>query len=83
MVWKGIISKSLRNKLLVVLLLITLVPLGIMNIAVMALVTVLIFAEKVFPIGPRIAQLAAVLLIVYGVLVIFIPGLLPTMQAPM
>ena len=58
-------------------------PLGIMNIAVMALVTVLIFAEKVFPIGPRIAQLAAVLLIVYGVLIIFMPGLLPTMQTPM
>ena len=32
MVWKGIISKSLRNKLLVVLLAITLIPLVIMNI---------------------------------------------------
>ena len=65
------------------LLFLILFPLGIMNIAVMALVTVLIFAEKVFPIGPRIAQLAALLLIVYGVLVIFVPGFLPTMQAPM
>ena len=65
------------------LLFLILFPLGIMNIAVMALVTVLIFAEKAFPIGPRIAQLAALLLIVYGVLVIFLPSLLPTMQAPM
>ncbi len=32
MVWKGMISKSLRNKLLVKLLTITLVPLVIMNI---------------------------------------------------
>jgi predicted metal-binding membrane protein len=65
------------------LLFLILFPLGIMNIAVMALVTVLIFAEKVFPIGPRIAQLAALLLIIYGALVIFVPGLLPTMQAAM
>ena len=65
------------------LLFLILFPLGIMNIAVMALVTVLIFAEKVFPIGPRIAQLAALVLIAYGVLVIFMPNLLPTMQTPM
>jgi predicted metal-binding membrane protein len=65
------------------LLFVILFPLGIMNIAVMALVTVLIFAEKTFPIGPRISQLAALLLIAYGVLVIFMPNFLPTMQAPM
>jgi predicted metal-binding membrane protein len=65
------------------LLFVILFPLGIMNIAVMALVTVLIFAEKAFPIGPRIAQLAALVLIAYGVLVIFMPNFLPTMQTPM
>ena len=65
------------------LLFVILFPLGIMNIAVMALVTVLIFSEKAFPIGPRIAQLAALVLIAYGMLVIFMPSLLPTMQAPM
>lgn len=65
------------------LLFVILFPLGIMNIAVMALVTVLIFAEKVFPLGPRIAQLAALLLIAYGVLVIFMPNFLPTVQASM
>ena len=65
------------------LLFVILFPLGIMNIAVMALVTALIFAEKSFPIGQRIAQVAALALIAYGVLVIVAPGALPTMQAPM
>jgi predicted metal-binding membrane protein len=65
------------------LLFVILFPLGIMNIAVMALVTALIFAEKAFPMGQRIAQLAALALIVYGVLVIFVPGALPTMQTSM
>ena len=65
------------------LLFVILFPLGIMNIAVMALVTALIFAEKSFPIGQRIAQVAALALIAYGVLVMVAPGVLPTMQAPM
>ncbi len=54
-----------------------------MNIVVMALVTALIFAEKSFPIGQRIALLAALALIAYGVLVLVVPGALPTMQSPM
>src|SRR6185312_8126407 len=40
------------------LLFVLLFPLGIMNIAAMALLTILIFAEKCFPLGARIAQLA-------------------------
>ena len=59
------------------LLFVLLFPLGIMNIAAMALLTVLIFAEKVFPTGERIAQLAALALIFYGTLVIVIPSALP------
>ena len=59
------------------LLFVLLFPLGIMNIAAMALLTVLIFAEKVFPPGERIAQLAALLLIFYCALVIVIPASLP------
>jgi len=55
-------------------------PLGIMNIVVIALVTALIFAEKSFPIGQRIALLAALALIAYGVLVLVVPGALPTMH---
>jgi len=66
------------------LLFVILFPLGIMNVAVMALVTVLIFAEKALPIGPRLAQVAAIALIAYGALVLVIPELLlTTMPASM
>ena len=41
-------------------------PLGIMNVGIMALITVLIFAEKSLPGGPRVAMLAAAALVVYG-----------------
>jgi len=59
------------------LLFVILFPLGIMNIAVMTAVTVLIFAEKALPVGRQIGQLAGVGLIVYGVLVVFLPAALP------
>jgi len=59
------------------LLFVLLFPLGIMNIAAMALLTALIFAEKVFPLGTRIAQFAALVLILYGALVIVVPAALP------
>lgn len=65
------------------LLFVLLFPLGIMNIAAMALLTVLIFAEKVFPPGERIAQFAALALILYGALVIVIPSALPMSGAGM
>ncbi|HEV2654797.1 MAG TPA: DUF2182 domain-containing protein [Ktedonobacteraceae bacterium] len=58
-------------------------PLGMMNMAAMAVVTLLIFAEKSFPLGQRIAQLAAVALIMYGAFVVFVPGALPLGQAGM
>jgi len=59
------------------LLFVLLFPLGMMNIAAMALLTALIFAEKVVPRGARIAQFAAVALILYGALVIVVPAALP------
>ena len=59
------------------LLFVILFPLGIMNIAVMALLTALIYAEKALPIGRQISQFAGVGLIVYGVLVMFLPTALP------
>lgn len=52
-------------------------PLGIMNIAMMALITALIFAEKVLPPGWQIGLLAGVGLIIYGALVLFWPAALP------
>lgn len=48
-----------------------------MNIAVMALLAVLIFAEKVLPVGRGVARLAAIALIGYGVLIGFVPATLP------
>jgi predicted metal-binding membrane protein len=62
------------------LLFVILFPLGVMNVAAMALVTALIFAEKSLPIGRQIGTVAAVALIAYGALVIFVPGALPTMM---
>jgi predicted metal-binding membrane protein len=59
------------------LLFVILFPLGIMNIAVMALVTALIFAEKALPIGRQVSRLAGGGLVVYGVLVMFLPAMLP------
>lgn len=65
------------------LLFVILFPLGIMNVAAMAVLALLIYAEKILPWGDRIAKLAAVALIAYGVLVVAVPGMLPSMSAPM
>lgn len=59
------------------LLFVLLFPLGIMNIGVMALLTLLIYAEKAFPIGQQMSLFAGVALIIYGVLILFVPAALP------
>jgi hypothetical protein len=59
------------------LLFLILFPLGMMNIAVLALITLLIFAEKSLPIGRQVARAAAVGLIAWGALVFFVPDALP------
>jgi predicted metal-binding membrane protein len=65
------------------LLFVILFPIGIMNVAAMAVITVLIFAEKSLPFGKRIAQIAALGLIAYGLLAVIVPSTLPTfMQSP-
>jgi predicted metal-binding membrane protein len=64
------------------LLFVILFPLGMMNIAVLAVITVLIFAEKSLPLGHRIAALAAVGLVGYGLLAVFSPEVLPTVTPP-
>ena len=61
-------------------LFVLLFPLGIMNIAVMALLTALIYAEKSFPLGRQISQIAGGALIVYGVIVIFVPAAFPAVM---
>jgi predicted metal-binding membrane protein len=62
------------------LLFVILFPLGVMNVAAMATLTLLIFAEKVLPIGRQIGRIAAMALIAYGVLVVVVPTVLPTMM---
>lgn len=59
------------------LLFLILFPLGMMNIAVLALIALLIFAEKVAPLGRKVATAAAVGLIAYGAFVVFAPSALP------
>jgi predicted metal-binding membrane protein len=61
-------------------LFVILFPLGMMNIAILALVTLLIFAEKSLPGGRRISQVAAIALLAYGTLILFVPRALPTMM---
>lgn len=63
------------------LLFVILFPLGMMNLGAMALITLLIFAEKSFPLGPRIGVVAAGALIAYGTFVVFVPEALPTMPS--
>jgi predicted metal-binding membrane protein len=58
------------------LLFVLLFPLGIMNIAAMAGLTVVIFAEKMVPRGERIAQGVGLALILSGILVIVVPATL-------
>jgi predicted metal-binding membrane protein len=62
------------------LLFVILFPLGMMNIAVLAGITALIFAEKSTAWGRQIARAAAVALIVYGAVVVFVPDALPMMM---
>ncbi len=59
------------------LLFLILFPLGMMNVAVLGLITALIFAEKSLPIGRHVARAAALALVVYGAVVIFEPDALP------
>lgn len=59
------------------LLFLILIPLGMMNLVAMALIALLIFAEKSLPVGHRVAQAAALMLVAYGLLALAMPELLP------
>ena len=61
------------------LLFVLLFPLGITNIGAMVVLTLLIFAEKSWPLGHRIAQVAAGAFVGYGIVVVLMPEALPTM----
>ena len=60
------------------LLFVILFPLGIMNIAAMAVITLVIFAEKTLTWGRMAARGAAGALMAYGFLVVVAPQYLPT-----
>jgi predicted metal-binding membrane protein len=63
------------------LLFVILFPLGLMNVVAMVVITLLIFAEKSLPLGHRLAQVGAVVLVVFGALVLVFPQLLPASGA--
>jgi predicted metal-binding membrane protein len=60
------------------LLFVLLFPLGMLNIAALAAITALIFAEKSLPLGRHLSRVAAAALIGYGVVVLLLPDALPT-----
>ncbi|TIU43244.1 MAG: DUF2182 domain-containing protein, partial [Mesorhizobium sp.] len=80
----GAVRMGLRHGLFCLgccwLLFLALFPLGIMNLAAMAVVTLLVFAEKTFPYGERIAKVSGVALLLYGAAVLILPQALPTFQ---
>jgi predicted metal-binding membrane protein len=53
-------------------------PLGMMNVAILAVIVLLIFAEKSLPFGHRASQVAAAVLVGYGTFVMLMPDALPT-----
>jgi predicted metal-binding membrane protein len=63
------------------LLFVVLFPLGIMNIAAMAAITVLVFAEKTLPWGRPVALVTSAALVAYGAVVLATPQALPTFMA--
>jgi predicted metal-binding membrane protein len=64
------------------LLMAILFPLGIMNLAAMALITLIVFAEKSLAWEPMAVFGTAAALLIYGVVVVAAPQALPTFAAP-
>ena len=65
------------------LLFFVLFPLGVMNVAAMAVITLLVFAEKTLPWGRPVVRAAAGALIAYGLLILAAPQVLPTFMEGM
>ena len=62
-------------------LMLVLIAVGVMNVAVMAVLAVVIFAEKLWRHGKRFGQAVGVLLVATAVLAIWFPWLLPGLHA--
>ncbi len=56
------------------LLCVIMFPLGMMNVAVLASVTVIVFVEKTLPWGAKMARAVGAVLFAYGLLAIILPA---------
>jgi predicted metal-binding membrane protein len=63
-------------------LMVVLFAVGVMSLFWMALVAVLIFAEKIFPRGDRLARALAVALVAFGIWIAAAPGSVPGLTDP-
>ena len=63
-------------------LMVVLFAVGVMSITWMVVVAAIVFAEKVLPVGERVAQALAVVLIALGIWVVFAPGSVPGLTRP-
>jgi predicted metal-binding membrane protein len=81
----GAVKMGLRHGLYCLgccwVLFVLLFPIGVMNVAAMVAVAALVFAEKALPGGDRVSLAAAGILVVYGLLAIAVPEVLPTSVA--
>jgi predicted metal-binding membrane protein len=63
-------------------LMVVLFAVGVMSLFWMALIAVLIFAEKVFRVGPRLAPVIGILLVAMGLWIALAPTTVPGLHAP-
>jgi len=63
-------------------LMVVLFAVGVMSITWMVVVTAIVFAEKVLPVGERVAQALAVALVALGIWVAVAPGSVPGLTRP-
>jgi predicted metal-binding membrane protein len=63
-------------------LVLVLFALGVMSVVWMAVVAALIFAEKILPLGERVARILGVLLVAVGIWIAVAPGSVPGLTEP-
>ncbi len=63
-------------------LMVVLFAVGVMSITWMVVVAAIVFAEKVLPVGERVAQALAVVLVAFGIGVAVAPGSVPGLTHP-
>jgi predicted metal-binding membrane protein len=63
-------------------LMVVLFAVGVMSLFWMALIAVLIFAEKVFRVGPRLAPVIGIILVAMGLWIALAPTTVPGLHAP-